>query len=187
MGRGGWSRRPHLGHLPIPLPVRSREEVSEPDVFFLLFPQIRPKEDRSALFRLGRGVLSVGTPVPAEEGGQVASLHPADVCQPSPSGCPSPLHSQVGSPDKTTVSLRNCPGQGWEEGRRESLCTHRKFQKHFHFGFKAKGVSRSAPRYFRASLWAPHTLGVHALRWLQALERCKQIPHKGQKCLSTRD
>ena len=69
-------------HLPVLLPVWSREEVSEPDVFFLLFPQIRPKEDRSALIRLCRGVLSVGTPVPAEEGGQVASLHPADVRHP---------------------------------------------------------------------------------------------------------
>lgn len=85
MGRGGWSRKSHLGPSPnTAAGLEQREEVWEPDLFFLLFPQIRPKKDRSALFGLVGvgGVLSVGTPVPVEEGGQVASLHPADVHHP---------------------------------------------------------------------------------------------------------
>lgn len=82
-GEGAGLEKSRLGPSPnTSADLEQREEVSEPDLFFLLFPQIRPKKDRSALFGLGGGVLSMGTPAPVEEGGQVASLHPADIHHP---------------------------------------------------------------------------------------------------------
>ena len=181
MGRGGWSRKSHLGPSPnAAAGLEQREEVWEPDLFFLLFPQIRPKKDRSALFGLvGVGVLSVGTPVPVEEGGQVASLHPADVHH--------PYMSRFGLLIRQLSAYKTVLGRG---GRKAgvSASEHTGSSRNTStLALKARGVSRSTPRYFRTSLWEPHTLGVHALRWLQALERCKQIAHKGQKCLSTLD
>ena len=127
----------------------------------------------------GGGVLSVGTPVPVEEGGQVASLHPADVHH--------PYMSRFGLLIRQLSAYKTVLGRG---GRKAgvSASEHTGSSRNTStLALKARGVSRSTPRYFRTSLWEPHTLGVHALRWLQALERCKKIAHKGQKCLSTLD
>lgn len=55
-GEGADLEKSRLGPSPnISAALQQREEVSEPDLFFLLFPQIRPKKDRNALFGLGGG------------------------------------------------------------------------------------------------------------------------------------
>lgn len=55
-GEGAGLEKSRLGPSPnTSADLEQREEVSEPDLFFLLFPQIRPKKDRSALFGLGGG------------------------------------------------------------------------------------------------------------------------------------
>ena len=155
MGRGGWSRKITPETISQHL-CRSGAERGGLRTRFVLssLPSSKTTRKRNTLFgRGGRSFLCGPRCLRRREPKSPAFIQWTSIT----------LTRSPSSPDKTTVSLRNCPEQGWGKGRGEHLCTHRKFQKQFHFGFKGKGVSRSCPRCFRASQWAQHTLRVHTL------------------------